>query len=65
MHHYLRRESNSYGLRRVGPRGNFFDTFNDCVDGRFKELLNLVPEGGVRDRIGLPVNEKTQLTPVS
>jgi len=39
------RELTSYGFCRVGPRRDFFDVFNNDIDGRFKEFFRLVPGG--------------------
>ena len=38
-----KRTPNSYSIRRVSARCDFFDALDNGVDGRFKELLHLVP----------------------
>ena len=39
------REQNSYGIRRVGLRRDFFYSFDNSADRRFEELFHLVPGG--------------------
>ena len=45
--HVRRKPKNSYGVRRVGLRHDIFNTFDNGVDRRFKEVFYLVPEGGI------------------
>jgi len=48
--HVRREPRNSYGVRRVGLRYDIFDAFDNSVDGRFKEIFHLVPEGEISHR---------------
>ena len=41
-----KRELDPYGTCRVSLRCDVFDTFNNGLDGRFKELCYFFPEGG-------------------
>lgn len=45
--HVRREPKNSYGVRRVGLRHDIFNTFDNGVDRRFKEIFYLVPEGDI------------------